>query len=339
MDLQKVQNVFRQLGYPKTRILSTGWVKGSCPFARWTHEGSTDSNPSFGIKVNISGESRYSCFTCHRTGGLTFLVNDLDRTAKRAGSGALPYDALRAFVINNEKVDPPSEIYANLSTKKGFNAANNDIGLIGLKDHAPDTSEDVEPDPLPESALDVFTKPTGLSLEYLTEKRHLSPEAISTFELGWHEKAGRISIPIRDFQNRLMGISGRAVSPTKVPKFLHSKGFRRDFLLYGENVCDKGGTGILVEGFFDVHRLRMLGYRRTVAMMGTYLSRFQQEKLVRFFNRIIVLLDGDRAGIEAALRVQKQLSERIPVSVVALDEGKDPDDLTAADALPLIGPP
>jgi DNA primase len=198
-------------------------------------------------------------------------------------------------------------------------------------------------EPSAKSIPEEHLKPFVLSrkaLAYLKD-RGLCEKSIREWELGWHERAQRIVIPIRDTENRLVGISGRAFHSYMKPKFLHSAGFHRDLYLFGEHRIgkNKGATGYLVEGFFDVFLLWQWGYRYPVAMLGSYLSAFQVEKLVNFFDEVVIVPDGDAAGYEAAYRAYGQLHHRIRVRIASVPEGLDPDQLDPTQREKLLGVP
>jgi hypothetical protein len=194
---------------------------------------------------------------------------------------------------------------------------------------------------LPDETLDAFEVPTGKVLDYLHKKRGLKDKTIQKWEILWQPKAGRIAIPIRDCQQRLVAVSGRAFRDGQHPKYMHSTGFRRDFYLYGEHLLEEkpGQVGYLVEGFFDVINLWQLGYDNVVAMMGSYLSQIQVEKLVKYFSRLVVVPDGDQPGYEAADRVKSQMMARMRCRVMPMPESFDPGDLTAQMAENLLGVP
>jgi DNA primase len=134
-----------------------------------------------------------------------------------------------------------------------------------------------------------------------------------------------------------VGISGRAFHAEQLPKYLHSSGFRRDYYLYGEYQARTGERGFLCEGFFDVIYLRQYGYN-AVAMLGSHLSRFQVEKLVKFFSDVVIVPDGDGPGYEAAKKAEAQLSPRLPTIVAKVPFGKDPDQLDENELTSLLGP-
>jgi len=78
---------------------------------------------------------------------------------------------------------------------------------------------------------------------------------------------------------------------------------------------------ILVEGFFDVAKLVQAGCRNVGALMGSSISVEQIQRLswIRTrvqFPQILLLLDRDRAGEQAAGKIQNQLEHhKLPVTV------------------------
>ena len=160
------------------------------------------------------------------------------------------------------------------------------------------------------------------------EKRGVTEQSISDWEIGWVEEAGRIAIPVRDVNKDLRCISGRILGKG-TPKWVHSKGFKKERHLYGEDRIESDGTGtcVIVEGFFDVIFLTQIGVRNALAVMGSSLSRYQKDKVVRMFNRAVIVPDGDGPGKEAAKQIHKALKVDIDVHVYPTPDGKDPDEL------------
>jgi len=110
------------------------------------------------------------------------------------------------------------------------------------------------------------------------------------------------------------------------PKYMHSKGFRRNLLLYGEHLANKGGTVYVVEGNPDVLAMWQVGIRPVVAMLGTGVraGSVQVEKLVRWWDRIIVVGDGDQAGRALVKGTKAVVAGRVPVGSRVLPDGADP---------------
>lgn len=113
------------------------------------------------------------------------------------------------------------------------------------------------------------------------------------------------------------------------PKYLHSKGFKRNLILYGEQMLDKAADGrvYVVEGHLDMMLLWQFGYRPVVALLGSHPGDPQIEKLIAYWRKAIVIGDGNQAGRDMAQRVKHKVADRIPVSVVGLEEGLDPGKL------------
>ncbi len=80
---------------------------------------------------------------------------------------------------------------------------------------------------------------------------------------------------------------------------------------------------ILVEGYFDVAKLVQAGYRNVGALMGSSISAEQIERLLWIRNRlqlpyILLFLDRDKAGQQAAGKIQQQLG-RHKLAVTVFD--------------------
>lgn len=335
MDEAAIRTFLEELGIHKVKRSQKGWVNSPCPFAAWEHPRGQDKHPSFGIKAEPGGVSRYFCYSCKNSGSLTSLLWKLSSKTGR------DYSALSAFV---DRSNAPSEndLKSRAEALSYERPKSVTVGGISVSTavaaRAVDLSEIEKSDGLPEAALDGLRELDDEAREYL-HQRGVGDEAIATWELGWHRSARRISLPVRDLNKKLVGLSGRSIDASSHPKYLHSQGFRRDFYLYGEHLVPHGGTVFLVEGFFDVIRLWQAGYRNAVAMLGSYLSSFQEEKLVRFFKQVIVVPDGDKPGYDAARRIEAWLGKRQHVVVAATPEGKDPADLSVDELVGLLGPP
>jgi transposase/5S rRNA maturation endonuclease (ribonuclease M5) len=90
--------------------------------------------------------------------------------------------------------------------------------------------------------------------------------------------------------------------------------YNQDQLVLDQEARDQTGKLglILVEGYFDVAKLVAAGCRNVAALMGTSISAEQIQRLLWIRNRlqfpfILLLLDRDRAGQQAAGKIQQQL--------------------------------
>ena len=82
----------------------------------------------------------------------------------------------------------------------------------------------------------------------------------------------------------------------------------------------------MVEGYTDVIAMHQCGIENVVANSGTALSLHQIRMLRRFTPNIVLLYDGDEAGIHAAMRgTDMLLQEGMNIKVLLLPDGDDPD--------------
>jgi DNA primase len=116
------------------------------------------------------------------------------------------------------------------------------------------------------------------------------------------------------------------------PKYLHSKGFKRNLMLYGEHrykLDRTDGRVYLVEGHIDVLSMWQAHYRPVNATLGSWPGQPQIEKLIRDHERIIVVGDGDQSGADFVAKVKKMVAQRIPVAMKKLPPKTDPNKLLA----------
>lgn len=154
----------------------------------------------------------------------------------------------------------------------------------------------------------------------------------------------RLIIPIRDERGRVVGFGGRAMDANDSAKYINSPQsaiFDKSRLLFGldtaRSAIRDSGTVVIVEGYMDVIQARQAGYANVVAQMGTAMTE-PQIRLVapRFAKRIVLALDADEAGQNAArrsLEVARQTLTRdyagklsVDIAILQIPAGKDPDD-------------
>lgn len=339
MDVPNILTLLNRLGCRKISIGSRV-VRAACPFEH-RHSGGIDKSPSFAVGIS-DGESLWNCYACHVAGPLERLISLLDKDRR------FDYKTLKElndFIIKHDRMSL-AELERRVKEAEFGKTKLKEVAGIKVSVSSPAlvnrlaANESLDLPTLPEEHLTgYFGEPDKDALDYL-HGRGLDDETIRTWELRWHRLQRRIAIPVRDRKGRLVGISGRAVGKDRIPKYLHSKGFRRDYYLFGEDKLEPSGQGYLVEGQFDVIGLWQYGYRNVVAVLGSHLTKFQAEKVVQFFKEVVIITDGDGPGREAAARFAGTLRSRLSsVQVVDVPDGKDPGSLTKDEASELLGPP
>lgn len=150
-----------------------------------------------------------------------------------------------------------------------------------------------------------------------------------------HAMEGRVVFPIRSVSGRIVAFAGRTIVGDEA-KYLNtreSSEFSKGSVLFGmyENLATIVAKRkvVVVEGYADVLSMREHRYGIAVAAMGTAITSDHAELLSRVADEVIVLLDGDKAGREAAERSRSVLrSTRYVLSVATLPPGIDPGDAT-----------
>ena len=153
---------------------------------------------------------------------------------------------------------------------------------------------------------------------------------------------GRIIFPIRDARGRAIAFGGRAMSDNARAKYLNSPEtvlFDKGRSLYNHGpareAAGKGQPLIVAEGYMDVIALSEAGFGAVVAPLGTAITEDQLRLLWRIAPEPVIALDGDTAGLRAAMRVidiaLPMLEAGQSLRFALMPEGQDPDDLLRAE--------
>ena len=150
----------------------------------------------------------------------------------------------------------------------------------------------------------------------------------------------RIIFPIRDARGRAIAFGGRAMDPNDNAKYLNSPEtelFDKGRSLYNHGPAREAAGAkplIVAEGYMDVIALSEAGFTATVAPLGTAITEDQLQLLWRMHDEPIIALDGDTAGLRAAMRVidlaLPLLEAGKALRFCLMPEGQDPDDLLKA---------
>ncbi|WP_299297652.1 DNA primase [uncultured Tateyamaria sp.] len=152
---------------------------------------------------------------------------------------------------------------------------------------------------------------------------------------------GRIMFPIRDARGRCTAFGGRAMDPNDNAKYLNSPEtelFDKGRSLYNHGpartAAGKGQPLIVAEGYMDVIALAEHGFGASVAPLGTAITEHQLAMLWRVSPEPIIALDGDTAGLRAAMRLidlaLPLLEAGKSLRFALMPQGQDPDDLLKA---------
>lgn len=152
---------------------------------------------------------------------------------------------------------------------------------------------------------------------------------------------GRLMFTLRDHRGNAVGFSGRKLPPEneKEAKYINTSEtpvYIKGNTLYGLDVTreeiKKEKEAVVVEGEFDMLSAFQSGVGNIVAIKGSALTEGQVSLLKRYTETLILALDSDFAGNEAAKRgIEVAENAGMTVRVVRLPFGKDPAECVAHD--------
>lgn len=210
--------------------------------------------------------------------------------------------------------------------------------------------------------------------DYLIQ-RGISKETVETFRAdgSWHRFGSygynRLCVPIYDpINSYLIGFTCRTLLDDEelekyesqgknISKWIHCRNFASDFKKSSDRLEDEKlhsshvlynlhkaqhylgdpKTIILVEGVIDVLKFWDAGIRNAVAVLGAYISKQQKMLLDQIgVEKILVCLDGDRAGADAGRKVTNYLGQYFSTRHIIIPEGKDPGDLSKVELRALV---
>lgn len=149
--------------------------------------------------------------------------------------------------------------------------------------------------------------------------------------------AGRVMFPIFTVSGKVVGFGGRVLDAAtkgvsvKYQNSPESIIYHKKSELYGlfqaKQAIHKEDCVYMVEGYTDVIAMHQNGVENVVASSGTALTHEQIRLIRRFTTNIVVLYDGDAAGIKASQRgIDMLLGEGMNVKLLLLPDGQDPDE-------------
>lgn len=153
----------------------------------------------------------------------------------------------------------------------------------------------------------------------------------------------RVMFPIRDERSRVVSFGGRLLpgrSEKAGPKYLNGNEtpvFPKSKLVFALDVARDAirgrKTAVVMEGYTDVIAAHQAGYEHVVATLGTALGDSHVSLLKRFAQTVVLVYDGDEAGLAAAERaLVRFLAQDVDLRILALPEGLDPADYLAKDS-------
>jgi DNA primase len=314
-------------------------AQGFCPLpTHRQHEGKKTS-PSFSVNLR---KGCFQCFSCSATGNLLDLACLLEGMNPRN-----PEDIRKTALILDER-------FPDRETPRPTSCPSRAKSKLTEKP-APSAGQKV----VVNAPLDFELKRIDMHHPYLLN-RGFKPEIIEHFGLGFCSKGlmkDRIVIPLRDHDGTLIGYAGRVVDDAIItddnPRYRFPSGRERDGIYYDfqkslflYNGCqfnsDEPDTEELIvcESFTAVWHLMGLGIRGVVSVMGSSCSQAQGDLIAKIVvpeGRVIILTDGDDAGVKCAISIFTEVAPRRVVKWAKLSAGRQPTDYNKAELTALLG--
>ncbi|MBT3293486.1 DNA primase [Candidatus Peregrinibacteria bacterium] len=308
-----------------------------CPFHNDTHPSFTVS-PDKGIGY---------CFACNSGGDIFSFYQQVENVdfrqalkdlAEKAGV-ELPEVSKESVVKKDEK----DRLRECLEATKDFYAdslKNNEVAKKYLEERGIPQEQielfgiGVSPDSFSETYNHLLKK--GFSKSEIL-KAGISVQKDLSEERMYDRFRNRLMFPIFDAQGKIVGFGGRTLGDDDAKYINSSEGplYRKSNILYGLNFAKEAIRSaksiVMVEGYFDVLACHRVGIKNVVAVSGTALTQEHVHILKRNAETVVLCLDQDRAGKEAAQRAFILCSpEELHVHTVQVPD-KDPDETATRD--------
>lgn len=330
--------------YVALKKRGANWI-ACCPFH-------SEKTPSFNVHP---GKGIYKCFGCGVGGSVFDFVMQIEGCSFPE---AVRMVAQRSGIPVPEVTDAPAEAKRDERRRRRLFELNDwaceffesRLGFGPDGKHALEYVESRGIEPETRAALRLGYAPDSWdALSSHLASRGASREEIAQSGLvtvkeggsGYYDRfRGRVMFPIADAQGRIVAFGGRALGDDG-PKYLNSpetavytKGNHLFGIHLAKDAIRRAGFAILVEGYLDFAVPYQAGVKNIVASLGTALTEAQTRLLRRYMPRpqVVVNYDADTAGQDATRRsFETLLSQGFKINVLALPDGKDPDEFVRAN--------
>jgi DNA primase len=339
--IQQIKNEYDIAEYIKANgvdleQINNGQWKGLCPFHN-------EKTPSFIVSESFQN---YKCFGCGESGDILTFAQHIHTISFYEALKMLADD--KNITIKNEVSD---KVIHNVNAIRKVVSDARDFfryNYENLNDTHPAKQEVIK------RGLDVNNELYGYSLEtpndlykYLKAKGHQDKDIkdsnlVLFFDDNrppWDFFHGRLMITLSDYLGRPISFTSRKIyeDDRMKGKYVNGKDspvFHKKNMLFGADLAKQEARKqeliYVVEGQFDQIAMYEKGIKNVVATSGTAFTEEHANLLLRMVGdsgEIIFIMDGDEAGIKAAISIFKEAKSLHSNSkAVLLKNGKDPCD-------------
>ena len=312
--------------------------KGLCPFH-------TEATPSF---VVSEAKGIYKCFGCGEGGDAISFISKMEGISYGEALGLIAENSgvdqkIVKQLQQHGKRDNFEKEFATLKFAQGFYQyylLNADEGKAALDYLA---SRGIKKDIIEQFGIGLAPRDGNLLIKALESNSYSSEVAKSAGLIGQSESGdyysrfkARIMFQVTNEQGNVIGFSGRVyLSGDKVQaKYVNSpetRIFQKSQIVYNLHeariAARSPGKIFIFEGFLDVIAAHKAGFAESVATMGTSMTIHHAKTLRRHTREVILVFDGDKAGLAATAKaIPILVAAGLQVRVAPLPGGLDPDD-------------
>jgi DNA primase len=311
-----------------------------------------EKTPSFTVSEELQ---IYKCFGCGKAGD---VFNFLQEYEKIEFKEALEILAKMAGVVlvksesfNKEEHRKKTLIGINNEVAKFYNyiLLSHPLGKKAL-DYV--LGRGITLDTIKKFKIGYSPSNSQLISNYLFKKSFKLPDLIATGTFGesrfgnhqlYDRFQDRLVFPLMDYRDQILGFSGRILPTSTNPnlaKYINSPEteiYHKSHMLYGLNLAKEAirenNYVLVTEGEFDMISPYQSGIKNIVALKGTAFTQEQLQLLRRYTDTLILALDSDFAGNNAARR-SIELADNLEFDIKVLtlgDKYKDPDEAIKSD--------
>jgi DNA primase len=310
-----------------------------CPFH-------SEKTPSFTVSPEMQ---IFKCFGCGKAGDIFTFFQEFHRLDFRETLEELAKIAgvklTDKYVGTQEEMIRKKMILINQEVAKFYHYILNSHPL-GVDSKKYLTDREIKQTTIDEFKIGFAPADSRLIISYLKKKGFSDEELIKSGTFGWSQYgikklydrfSGRLTFPLIDFRNRIIGFSGRVLPGAKkeLAKYINSPEtelYHKSQTVFGINLAKEAirekKSVIVVEGEFDMISPYQVGIKNIIAIKGTAFTLDQLQLLRRYTDTLILALDTDFAGNKAAIKSIEMAEEMdFEIKVVEMEkEYKDPDE-------------
>jgi len=143
----------------------------------------------------------------------------------------------------------------------------------------------------------------------------------------------RIIFPIKNNSAKIVALGGRVIGEGD-PKYINSsenKYFSKSKILYlfdrAKAHIKENDFTVICEGYMDAISFHRNGFENACAVLGVGLTQVHLESIKSLTKNVLLVLDSDKAGMNAMEKLSKTLSKYdLNVKVLTFTDAKDPDE-------------